>query len=649
MADDRTELEELRRIDELERKATGGKSTVISAPSEKPTMGEQAYAGAYGLGTGILATPGELESFAVHTVPEFLGVSKKQDRGNFMGRETFFPTMEETQKVASEIGIPKPAKGTKISQTVGELAPALATGVTGLYKLGKFGYGKAADLASTLLGKKTAAQAEQVSKAARGAEETGGKVLTSAEKEQERLLAQQQAKITSEQEAQKTRQTMAETAGAKAEAKGGRSLRELVGVRTLPEAGGFKPIPQTPTQVGNFIREQAENFVKSIKTQRDAAAKTSFANAKNEAALKQSLGQYVDTTPLISNIDQLIAKGGSTDYIRSISQLRNDLAATKDFEGLEVIRRRLGDAAFGLPEEGYKAIGQGFAKEMYKNLAGQMRSYSSDFEKYLDDYKKLSKAIESHGTKVGKGLTETQDAGGKYYAKTAEQIANDLFSSPEKYKIFVDAVGGNKQIAEAAARRYFAGLAETAKTPKAVEDLLRKNRAVLDEIDKTVTGKPNAFVRKEITDRYLGSLRQSERRATAAGQIAEESQAAQKGLAKQTEEIDKQVSEKLNGISDGKKLFSDSVEALASAKPSAAIKTFEETVLPKIRAAEQKAGTQLLSQQEIQALRQQVQQLEKISDKTTRTRVITTVLATYLVGEAGVSKFKQLAGMPSKE
>ena len=640
MADDRSELQELRRIDELERKASGGKSTVISAPSEKPTMGEQAYAGAYGLGTGILATPGELESFAVHTVPEFLGVSKKQDRGNFMGRETFFPTMEETQKVASEIGIPKPAKGTNISQTVGELAPSLATGATGLYKLGKFGYGKAADLASTLLGKKTASQAEQVSKAARGAEETVGKVLTAAEKEQERLLAQQQGKVAAEQEGLKSKQAMAETAGAKAEAKGGRSLRELAGVRTLPEAGGFKPIPQTPTQVGNFIREQAENFVKSIKTQRDAAAKTSFANAKNEAALKQSLGQYVDTTPLISNIDQLIAKGGSTDYIRSINQLKGDLAATKDFEGLEIIRRRLGDAAYGLPEEGYKAIGQGFAKEMYKSLAGQMRSYSSDFAKYLDDYKKLSKTIEAHGTKVGKGLTETQDAAGKYYAKTAEQVANDIFSSPEKYKTFVDAVGGNKQIAEAAARRYFAGLAETAKTPKAVEDLLRKSRAVLDEMPA---------VRKEITDRYLGSLKQSERRATSAGQIAEESQAAQKGLAKQTEEIDKQVAGKLKGIAEGKKLFSDSVEALASAKPNAAIKTFEETVLPKIRAAEQKAGTQLLSEQEIQVLRQQVQQLEKISDKTTRARVITGVLATYLVGEAGVSKFKQLAGMPSKE
>jgi len=597
---------------------------------EEPGFGEQLYGAGYGAVTGLIGGPGEIESMFVppNTPPELAKIS------------TIAPTIEQVRSGATKIGIPEPAKGTETAQFVGEIAPAVIAGGKGLYDLSKFGYRKAADLASTLLGKKTAAQAEQVSKAARGAEETGGKALTAAEKEQERLLSQQQAKITAEQEAQKTRQTMAETAGTKAEAKGGRSLRELAGVRTLPEAGGFKPIPQTPTQVGSFIREQAENFIKSIKTQRDAAAKTSFANAKNEASLKQSLGQYVDTKPLTAEIDQLIAKGGSTDYIRSISQLKGDLAATKDFEGLEIIRRRLGDAAYGLPEEGYKAIGQGFAKEMYKSLAGQMRSYSSDFAKYLDDYKKLSKTIEAHGTKVGKGLTETQDAAGKYYAKTAEQVANDIFSSPEKYKTFVDAVGGNKQIAEAAARRYFAGLAETAKTPKAAEDLLRKSRAVLDEMPA---------IRKEITDRYLGALRQSERRATAAGQISEESQSAQKAMTKQADEIDKQVTGKLKGIAEGKKLFSDSVEALASAKPNAAIKTFEETVLPKIRAAEQKAGTQLLSEKQIQALRQQVQELEKISDKTTRTRVITGVLATYFIGQEGVSKIGKLAGMPSGE
>jgi hypothetical protein len=385
------------------------------------------------------------------------------------------------------------------------------------------------------------------------------------------------------------------------------------------------------------LRQQAENYVNAIKTQRNEAAKVGFANAKNEAALKQRLGQYVDTSPLVSEIDKLISKGGSTDYIRSINQLKNDLAATKDFEGLEVIRRRLGDAAFGLPEEGYKAIGQGFAKDMYKGLADQMKAYSSDFEKYLADYARLSKNIEAHGTKVGKGLTETQDAAGVYYAKPAEQVAKDIFSSPEKYKQFVDAVGGNLEIAASAGRKFFANKLESAKTPEAVEKILKENRELLRQ--------PGMGGAKQDIENYLASLRQSGKRAEAAGAISEEAKTAQKAIAEEVKDLDKAAATKLKNISGekgAKTLMSDAVNALSSAKPGKAIETFENAVLPKIRDAEAKAGTRLLSDQQIETLRQQVQQLEKIADKTERARVIAGVLTTALLGYGTVTQGTKL-------
>jgi len=119
----------------------------LPVPSSKPSVGQQLYAGAYGLGTGIAATPGELEKFGAYTVPEALGLSKKGQRDKFLGRETLFPTMEEVQKGASSIGIPAPAKGTETAQTVGEFAPAAAAGVKGLVGLGKFGATKIGQLA----------------------------------------------------------------------------------------------------------------------------------------------------------------------------------------------------------------------------------------------------------------------------------------------------------------------------------------------------------------------------------------------------------------------------------------------------------------------------------------------------------------------
>ena len=287
-----TEQEEFEfRARREKEKTAGGKSTA------EPSFGEKTGAFAYGLGTGVAGTLGEVEKFGAYTVPEYFGFQEEGKRDNVFGtgRETIFPTVEEAQKVLGKVGIKKPREEVSGYQTAGELAPAVLGGAKALYGLGKYGIGKAADLGSMLLGRKTTSQAGQVGKEAASVGSEAEKALIQQESETRRLLAKEQEARAASTKSQAERQAMAETAAAKAAPKGERSLRELVGVKTLPEAGGFKPIPQTPTQVGNFVRQQAENFVKSIKSQRDAAAKTGFANAKNEAALKQSLGQYVDT------------------------------------------------------------------------------------------------------------------------------------------------------------------------------------------------------------------------------------------------------------------------------------------------------------------------------------------------------------------
>ena len=514
---------------------------------------------------------------------------------------------------------------------LGRIAPDVAVGGKALYDFGKLGYRSAKDLAQSLLQKKTAKSQAELAQEAERLGYQGQQTATSQAQAEQKAAEAQRKKLEADAASQQTKAAQAETAGQKATAAGGRTLRELAGVRTLSEEGGFKPIPQTVTDVGNFIRQQAENFVKGIKAQRDKAAKTSFSAAKNDAAQKQALGQFVDTQPIVNTLDSMIAKGGSSDYIRSLETLKNDLAVTKDFEGLEVIRRRLGDAGFGLPEEGYKAIGQGFAKEMYKSLSGQMKSYSKDFEKYLDDYSRLSQNLEAYGSRVGKNITQTQDAKGLYYAKTAEQIAKDIFSSPEKFKTFLDAVGGNRQIADAAARRYFAGLAEKATTPKAVEDLLRDNRALLNEVPA---------IRQELTTRYLEPLRQSSRRSTAAESIQKESTEAAKQFNKQIKDVDIALSEKLKGIESGKTIYSDAINTLSSAKPGKAVEQFDSTVLPRIRDAEQKAGVKLIDESQIQMIRKQVQQLDQIADKARR-EVVASQIAAGLFGLGaayGVSK-----------
>jgi hypothetical protein len=624
---------------------------IVSTPSDVNAK-DVKYGLGYGLAKGVLGFPGETEKFLAYTAPEFLGLRKEGERDKFLGRETFFPTTEEVEKGLQYVGLPKPKSET--AEAVGEYGPGVVGGVSGLYKLGRAGLRGLAgtDIGQLLLGKKTEAQRAALQKEAQALGGAGKQALTAEEAAQQQRLAaagaEKQRGLTEAvsrglSETAKEEQTaeIAKKAGLKAETQSALGLRELPGVRTMAEAGQFKPIPMTTTEVGNYIRDQAKKFLSAVKDQRNAAADKNFGAAKDAAKALEDQGIFVDTKPIIDQLESLLEKGGTSDYLRSIKQLQQDIQKTKSFEGLEIIRRRLGDAAYGAPEEGYKAIGQQFSGDMYKALSDQMKGDPKkfwnlkDFSKYLDDYKRLSKTIEAYGTKVGKGITETQDTAGKYYAKTAEQITKDIFSSPEKYRMFVDAVGGNKQIAEAAARRYFAGLAEKAKTPEKIRELIGSNRALFKEFP---------FVQKEIESRYLAPLIKAEARSGAAAsrvkqteEAKEVAQAKAKEAAKAEEarfgEVAETSAQKTKDIKAAQKTFSDSMQALANAKPGKAIETFDNAVLPKIREAEGKSGVSLLSEQQEQALRNQVFQLEKISDKTTRSRWAASIVSTILVGQ----------------
>ena len=111
------------------------KPTTQTNNDGEPTYGDTAYAAAYGAGTGLLGSLGEGEKFLANTVPQYLGLQeegKKDDMG--FGRETFFPTIKEAQKVADVVGIPRPKEESKTAQDVGEFVGQMATSIPGLAK-----------------------------------------------------------------------------------------------------------------------------------------------------------------------------------------------------------------------------------------------------------------------------------------------------------------------------------------------------------------------------------------------------------------------------------------------------------------------------------------------------------------------------------
>jgi hypothetical protein len=654
------EYEALKRT--LEARKRGEVTTARPGVAFEPTPGEEAYGAAYGALTSFPGQLGDVERLAFKDIPEFFGgpqttterLVRSPGAGAaaikaLTGRETALPTTEEIRSILSKVGVPQPRPDVSGFVTAGELGAGLVpTGLSGVLG-GKFLAGT--PVGESLRGVKTARGAAALTKEAKAAEEEAFRRLS-----KERGFSEEQ--INKELE----RRSLAQRTGEKQVAASQRSLADVLGTRIGPEFGVAKPIPQTTGEVGTYMRDQAENFLNAIKTRRSEAAETNFKNTLASAREKEAAGQIIQNTEefgkLISFLDnrikvitdptvrrdlETIKKALTSGGVQRLSEgerralaIRNNVPLNQvpteanvpaTFEGIEIMRRRIGDAAFGSPEEGYKAIGQNLAKDIYKTLTESMRKYDSNFGKYLDDYKKLSEPIEVYGTKVGKGITETQDASGKYYAKTAEQVAKDIFSSPEKYAQFVDAVGGNKQITEAAARRYFSGQLEKQDTPEKVRKFFADNRQWFGK------GAPLEKLGEEFQIKYYQPLATGAKRAEAASDIIA-----------QSKEVDKQLKERLKGVAGSETLFSDAVKALTSAEPKKVVSTFEKTVLPRIREAEERSGVTLISPQQLEKLRTSAGQLETVANKQTRDRYIAGALAAYLLGQGVVTGGTKVMG-----
>jgi hypothetical protein len=324
--------------------------------------------------------------------------------------------------------------------------------------------------------------------------------------------------------------SMAEKTAKKQKELSEREYRQLKGTQTKEEAGKFKPIPQADDAIGTDIKKYADNVYDSLKAKRDKNAKVLKQDAFAAAYQKELQGQKITDTQAYKNLLQEINTTvrnpvtGLYNESNQLSQLKNALnprtevegvviARPISFESLDNIRRLLRDRANGLPAEGFDAIGQIEAGRMANRIDTVMSEFSDKkIDRYLKQYALDSQAMRAFQTKMGKALIDEQLFGkGVNYAKVpAEKIPGKMFSNPDDYRNFIDATGGNKEFAEAMAKRYFSTELESIKgDAKAIEKFIEKNRTMLD-----LTGS------KPMVEKYLADVRGAIRRGTAAETIA---------------------------------------------------------------------------------------------------------------------------------
>jgi len=313
------------------------------------------------------------------------------------------------------------------------------------------------------------------------------------------------------------------------------AARNLPGMRTVEEAGRFKPIAQTTQEIGDEIRGAATRVLDNLKARREANAQALKQDAFGKAFQREAANETVESTKAykdaLQEIDAMIKNPvtGLTnvpvdEVVNQLKKVRGFLDRTvvneagevvsrpsASFEGLELARRFLNDRAYGLPAEGYDAIGQQMAGQLANRIEAIMKEFSPTIEKFLNQYKKDSEPLRVFQSKVGKTLTGEQlpTPGTNFFNYAAKDLPGAVFKSRENYNALVGALGNNRQLAESQAKRYFAAQLESKGSAKEVENFIRQNRAMLKET--------NALADAE---RYAVNLRTAEKRGTAATQIA---------------------------------------------------------------------------------------------------------------------------------
>ena len=412
----------------------------------------------------------------------------------------------------------------------GALGSALGSGTTLSFAAAQKGYAYVADLAK----KAFAGDAKKAAKALRdyGSRRTGA----------ERKAAEEAAK-----QAEQTAR-IAETAEQKAMRQQELAYRDLPGTKTEKEAGRFKPIPTSEQAIGDRIRGYVDKVFNDLKAVRSKNAETLKSEAFDLAKAREQQGVMPKDTGAfrkgMAELDSMIDTATLSDIKAPLQRVRNALDPVKgkpvSFEGLEQLRRFLRDRSYGLPAEGFDAIGQQQAGQLAKIVESIQREFtsayptltaavkgdkSSAFDKFLAQYRKDSEPLQVFRTKTGK-LFEEQLPGVEGYAKvSSKKIPSKVFADRESYQGLIEAVGGNRAFAENEARKYFAGQMEKlAGDPKELELFIRNNRTML-----------NLTNARDMVEAYAARARIAAQRGVAAGERAAQATEAQKTAATQSE------------------------------------------------------------------------------------------------------------------
>lgn len=366
--------------------------------------------------------------------------------------------------------------------------------------------------------------------------------------------------------------------------------------------------PKELSDIGNSIRGKVTAEQQKGIEQRAAAYKQQVAERDAVVAEQEAKGKFIDAMPQTRQLKEELSRkllntkagresangkatvtdpGTMMAYQKvydAVSNRRVQTGTTMDgsptyqtfkttFEALDAVRRKLGDAAFGKEAEGYGALGQGIAKDLYAKIARIQEQYAGPAQEVLQSgYAEGTDALAKFGTATGKKLTAVDRMDPEAFMKDPATIPAAYFRSQQGVKDLLELTGGDHELVHGAAKSYVARQLE-GKSSAQVEGWLKQpaNRDWMREVPG-LQGEANAYARKlQQIERVSGKLegRAAEAQKERGSLLPKAQSLAEKEMEAARKEASARVSSR---VEEGQKRVADATSAANTARDATVAK-----------------------------------------------------------------------------
>lgn len=179
-------------------------------------------------------------------------------------------------------------------------------------------------------------------------------------------------------------------------------------------------------------------------------------------ATNESSGRFVNNTPeyktLLTELTSELTPGKRSPsvqvgYQKILNELTNqeDPAKPITFQALDDVRRKLGDAFRGKPAEGYDALGETLAKDLYGKVSEIQKKFAGPTQaKLLDDYASATPGLESFSSRYGKKATALDQYREGTFATDPSSLPSTYFKTRESINALKELTGNPAQVKHAA-------------------------------------------------------------------------------------------------------------------------------------------------------------------------------------------------------